>query len=323
MRLTICTLLAALICFEVSFAGTPAQGPPNIVVQQVAKLTPDGDLWLQNMVWRPVFETTMVEVPYTVQVVITENGNRKIVPETRVTLAQVTHCKFVGEPVTRHLKIDDVQIYGTDGKRLENIVAAVAKLSAETTVLVTTTGDPPTAESLSVFQPGTLVLGLPLPNDSTRPQGDRPPGEAEQAPEFSTPQPQGPPPHLTFASVNREGKLKLTNRHVVQFESKVVRTNGKPQEIPDVIRGTDTQIRVRALNAATATFFDTEGETLTADKVSERLKQETLLVESSDEELPDPFYMRLLRKGVLVMALPGTPSQQSNAVPPTAPPAVK
>ena len=91
--------------------------------------------------------------------------------------------------------------------------------------------------------------------------------------------------------------------------------------MPDVIRGTDTQIRVRALNAATATFFDTAGLKLTTAQASERLKQETLLVESSDGQPPDPFYMRLLRKGVLVMTLPGGPSQQLKA-PQPAPTAV-
>src|SRR5207302_5294911 len=90
------------------------------------------------------------------------------------------------------------------------------------------------------------------------------------------------------------------------------------QQVPEVIRGTDTQTRVRELTADVASFYDTEGKPVPTPKVAERLKQETLLVESSDSALPDPFYLRFIKKGVLIMTIPGEPRQNTNASPPTA-----
>lgn len=327
MRLTVYTSLAIFATFELGFAGPPTEGPPPVVVQQVAQVTAGGHLWLRNTVWRPVFETTTVEEPYTVEVIVVENGKRIKVPETRVRLVRVTHCKFVGELITRHLNIGDVETFEFDGTRLENIADAAGKLSSETQVLVSTTGDPPPVEFLSVFQPGTLVLVPPSASASGPPTDVLPPDAAAPAPEFSTQQPQRNPPEMTFASVSKDGRMKLTNRHIVQFETKIASPTGErrgaAQTPSDVIRGTDTQTRVRALNSSTATFSDAKGAALTTAQASEQLKRETLLLESSDGMPPDPFYLRLIRKGVLVMSLSGEPKQQSNVTPVAVPAPLK
>jgi hypothetical protein len=312
-----------LVLVESAAAGSPGNGPPPAVVQQVAKVV-DGNLWLRSVVSRPVFETTASEVPetYEVEVDVFVNGKKTKVKEIRQRVVRVPVSKSITESVVQRLNAKDVRVFEVNGKQLD-AATILTKLRSEGPVLVSTTGELPAPELLGVFEPSALVIVLPQSDRIARAVDAVSNVDDGSTPDFVTPVPQGAPPLLTFASISTEGRLKLTNRYKLQFSSRVTRSIKKPdgtrESVPELVVGDDTHTRVRELNADAAGFFDSDNKPLTTEKALERLKQESVLLESSDSELPDSFYLRLMRKSVLIMTLPSEKAQAANAPPPPAP----
>src|SRR5438067_1794461 len=57
---TIVGLLAIFLAIEAGVAAPPGE-PPAPVTQHLAKATSAGDLWLQSVIWRPVFESVAAD----------------------------------------------------------------------------------------------------------------------------------------------------------------------------------------------------------------------------------------------------------------------
>jgi hypothetical protein len=82
-------------------------------------------------------------------------------------------------------------------------------------------------------------------------------------------------------------------------------------------------LRLRRLwqefDAAKVEAYDTSGKPVEAKKVAELLTKETPVLVSADGQKVDPFHLRVIKRGTLVLVVP-QPETPPPAEPPLAPP---
>lgn len=124
--------------------------------------------------------------------------------------------------------------------------------------------------------------------------------------------PSGPPPTFALATV-KDGKLMLMQS--VQVRVKVTENvtetrttaDGRVQtvQVPVIVEKAIPQTVLRAVDKAKA--FDTAGKEIDARRLAELLKTETVVLISADGKPLDPFYVRALKEGTVILALPTNP----------------
>jgi hypothetical protein len=67
-------------------------------------------------------------------------------------------------------------------------------------------------------------------------------------------------------------------------------------------------------------FYNTDGEKIDAEKAAEQLKQDAPILLSADGRKVDPFYLRIIKKGTLVVLAPPPPARPVPAPQPVPPP---
>lgn len=121
--------------------------------------------------------------------------------------------------------------------------------------------------------------------------------------------PSGPPPTFSLATV-KDGKLMLLQ--TVAARTKVTEYVTESRTTPDGRAVTVTiavpvekvvqRAELRVVEKAKA--FDTAGKEIDARRLAELLKDETVVLISADGKPLDPFYVRALKEGTIILALP-------------------
>jgi hypothetical protein len=121
--------------------------------------------------------------------------------------------------------------------------------------------------------------------------------------------PPQPPPVTGLAVIDEQGRLRLSEVAAVMLpvEESVQR---------DAHGGADfvtryaavTQITESLLDHAATPVYGTDGKRIDAKKLPELLRKEIAVLIAKDGKMVDPFYLRLIKEGSLIVAPPVAPS---------------
>jgi len=120
--------------------------------------------------------------------------------------------------------------------------------------------------------------------------------------------PQGPPPAYAIASM-KDGKLQLQQTVLVpiartETRQRVVNVGGRQQTLPYQVTVMSHQTQQRTSQVDRARFFDTAGKEIDATRAGKLLNREQVVLVSSDGKPLDPFYLKTVREGTLIVVRP-------------------
>lgn len=136
--------------------------------------------------------------------------------------------------------------------------------------------------------------------------------------------PKGPPPSYAIA-VMKDGKLSLTQTVNVpqvrtETRTRTVLQQGKPVAVTYPVQVVVMQMSMRTTQIDKPRAYDTAGKEIDAGRLAELLKHETAVLVSGDGKPLDPFYLRTVKDGTLILAAGsgpvGTPFLPAPAVKP-------
>lgn len=123
--------------------------------------------------------------------------------------------------------------------------------------------------------------------------------------------PSGPQPHALLARMKEDGSLTLREAvavPVTRMVRKTVVQDGVARAV--VVQMTEfvTTFRLRTVAGKDVQGYDTSGKKVDADTVRRRLNKDTPVLISVDGKPVDPFYLKLIRPGTLVLVIPSFPN---------------
>jgi hypothetical protein len=134
---------------------------------------------------------------------------------------------------------------------------------------------------------------------------------AAPAPAEEVKLPQGVPPMQVVAQVNKDGRIEVTEMIMVARQEKRTRTrviDGKPLTEEYVVTMVTPQPRKRLLPEKGVTVSTAAGKEVAAKDLAEKLKSPTVAFLAWDGKKVDPFYLKPLKDGVLIIVAPPEPA---------------
>jgi len=283
---------------------------------QTVKVTRDG---------KTVDETAVVNVDVVVEVPKTERYHAApVLREDHFTENYpASHNGFV-----RTSDQTELAIYDLSGERFSTTVVE-ERLSDWTLVLISKTGKPLDRRVADLFQPTTIVVGIPpqkppMPFDagpSSKPGASTPkrqgPAASKPAAEIKNePRPQLPEsPQPTFAFVRVQGEKTIALRTEAEATHYLPRMTPRQNDgeskgdirplewVPRVVETRETL----AFPTSELSAMTVPKKVVTAAELESMLATETLAAMSVDGKPVDPFWLRNLREGALVVVAPLDP----------------
>jgi hypothetical protein len=143
------------------------------------------------------------------------------------------------------------------------------------------------------------------------------------APAEETPAPpKGPQPLVRLVSADADGNVSyrvIYTTYETQTVTRVVNVNGKQVQVAEQVVVPVMKETMRKVAAKDVQAFDTRGKPLEAKDVAESLKKETIVLVSADGRPVDPFFLKIIKEGTVVLVLP--PEKGDPTPPPGPPPA--
>jgi uncharacterized protein (TIGR03000 family) len=274
----------------------------------------EGDtLLLMGVVAKTVFETRQKTVKD---------------PEGKERAVTYTVTRAVFEWVNERVDPKTVQVLDAEGKT----VAAERlpeRLPRAAVVLVGVPGQKTNPMYRGIFDKDTLLLVRP-PHPVMAPPPPPPPAakgtEALPAPQPQPAMPaQGPPPRLFLARLDNQGNLHIrfcaeetyspsdakavpygaayrtphTDRRT--FVSAQLPPEPAPKSATNPVRSTLVRMMVREIPADQIKVYDSDGLTVAAEELKRLLREEKVVLAAMDGKQVDPFYLRNLKKGTLIL----------------------
>jgi hypothetical protein len=116
--------------------------------------------------------------------------------------------------------------------------------------------------------------------------------------------PKGLPPTFVLASMDKDGQFRVRQPVLVAVpvaREVVVEQNGQKKKV--TVTSAETMVRVveRKLDGKGTQVFGTDGKQLDAKAVAKALEKETAVLLSADGNKLDPFYLRVIKEGTLIL----------------------
>jgi hypothetical protein len=138
----------------------------------------------------------------------------------------------------------------------------------------------------------------------------------------------GAVPITVIAFVNKQGDLILRQPcNTYQPVTSYVQIPGEVAVKPVTSYSLVVVERISSYPAAKVKAYDTDGNSVDAEKLAKQLRKETPVLVATDGRKVDPFHLQLIKKGTLILVVPARslpPPPPAPAVappPPTIPPA--
>jgi hypothetical protein len=148
--------------------------------------------------------------------------------------------------------------------------------------------------------------------------------------EEETQPPKGPPPLAVLARMDKDGNFEITRPTTVyrqETRTHVVTVNGQAVEQTHTVAVPTTVNQTVLYAAKSVKVYGIDGKEVEQDRVADVLRQRTVILLSANGQSVDPFYLKVVRPGTLILVGPATGdgAPAVGAVPapvPPAPPAV-
>jgi hypothetical protein len=119
--------------------------------------------------------------------------------------------------------------------------------------------------------------------------------------------PKGPQPTARVASLDEEGNVRVRiteagERPVTTVKRTVV--GGAVREVETTVMTPFFSEIVKKVPVKDVKAFDTRGKALDEKALAEALKKETIVLVSADGNPVDPFYLKIVKEGTVVLVLP-------------------
>jgi hypothetical protein len=119
--------------------------------------------------------------------------------------------------------------------------------------------------------------------------------------------PKGLPPSFVLARMGKDGNI-LIRQQVMEFvpvlEEAVVEENGQKKKVAVTTYRQVARVIESKLEGKSTQFFGTDGKEVDAKEAAKTLEKETAVLLSADGSKVDPFYLRFIKDGTLILAAP-------------------
>jgi hypothetical protein len=131
--------------------------------------------------------------------------------------------------------------------------------------------------------------------------------------EEKIPLPSGPPPQFVLA-VFKDGKCQVTSPVLVPITQEETRTvvrtvNGKPVQVLEKYLVTAFKVQHVTRILARPLAYDRSGKEIDAKRLAQLLAKPTVVLQSVDGKPVDPFYLRTVKEGTLILSMPIAPGE--------------
>jgi hypothetical protein len=157
--------------------------------------------------------------------------------------------------------------------------------------------------------------------ESAKPGGEESKGEKDHG------LPGGPPPSWVCASIAKDGKI-IVGIPVITYKTVTTKIKKDGEEKEAYYYEPVAKEHVKSFEASDVKAFDVQGKPMDSKELAKLLEKKTLVLCSTDSRKVDPFYLRIIKDGtvVLVISKPlwdGPVYQPGYVVPPSAEPPIQ
>jgi hypothetical protein len=135
---------------------------------------------------------------------------------------------------------------------------------------------------------------------------------AEEPPEL--PKPQGFPPTVVLARMDKDGQFRVRAPDIVLVPSTrevLVKENGQTKKVTVPVDEPRVRIVEKFFDGKDMQVFGTDGKQLETKDVAKALEKETPVLLSADANKVDPFYLRVIKEGTLILV----PKRSADLIP--------
>ena len=123
--------------------------------------------------------------------------------------------------------------------------------------------------------------------------------------------PKGPPPSWATAVI-KDGLLEITESVMVpqlreEIRQRIVTVGGKQVTIAEKVAVTQLVPIQRTMRIMKASYYDTAGKEIEAGRAAKLLNRPTVVLMSGDGKALDPYYLRTIKEGTLIVVRPMQP----------------